>query len=59
MNSDLVLGYAQTMSGRMVELTGRVLSKPTLEQQGRAHRAFGELRHGLGRARVVLKAHGR
>jgi uncharacterized protein YjbJ (UPF0337 family) len=58
-NSDLVLGYAQTMSGRMVELTGWVLSKPALEQQGRAHRAIGELRHGLGRARVVLKAHGR
>lgn len=59
MNSDLVFGYAQTMSGRMVELTGRFLARPSLEQQGRARRAMGEFRHGLGQARVVLKAHGR
>jgi uncharacterized protein YjbJ (UPF0337 family) len=58
-NSDLLLGYAQTMGGRMVELTGRMIASPSLEAQGRARRAFGEMRHVLGRAKVAIKAHAR
>lgn len=56
MNSDLVLGYAQAVSGRMVEMTGWLLSQPRLEANGRTQRAYGDIRSTLGQAKIALKS---